>query len=86
MDKDGWQYDFDFAWIKFPAEAGKGKKHMKIVRRRRWIRTRSRLEGTSSSCKGSEPGFTLPNVTDIMDRCCNFQSNFFSIAFGAPLI
>lgn len=71
VDKDGWQYDFDFAWIKFPSEPGKGKKYIfsSLVRRRRWIRTRTQREGTSNSFQSNESGFVLPDMTQIVNRC-----------------
>ncbi|GMH45723.1 hypothetical protein BSKO_13686 [Bryopsis sp. KO-2023] len=58
VDPDGWQYGVDFGWLKFPPEAGNGKRSGKFIRRRRWIRSRSKLPETP------EAGGTSPREND----------------------
>jgi hypothetical protein len=74
MDAEGWSYAVDFNWFTYPPPPGSGKMTYKsFVRRRRWVRTRERLEGapgaaasevsrsslSASSRRGTQDGLTV---------------------------
>lgn len=66
VDRDGWQYGVDFGWLKFPPEPGNGKRSGKFIRRRRWMRSRSKLpEADAPSPRAMDDRFSTGLMNSI---------------------
>ncbi|CAD7699821.1 unnamed protein product [Ostreobium quekettii] len=58
VDEDGWMYAVQFSGLVFPPSPGNGKKTAAtFVRRRRWIRTRTRTESMGTPSKAERGSF-----------------------------
>ncbi|EFJ42345.1 hypothetical protein VOLCADRAFT_97625 [Volvox carteri f. nagariensis] len=66
VDADGWTYALDFYLLKYPPPPQGGKCSLKhFVRRRRYFRTRVRIEGRSTRSSGDYTGPLAPPFTRV---------------------